>query len=203
METYFVAKNKTGGFLGHFTIEEIAKRLSYAEISGDYLVTKSSESSHNNTIKSSTVQWITVRELLASQPIQQQTVPVTIPSPISEPGKRKCPFCAEEINIDAVKCKHCGEFLSEALREESEAGESPIGFIISGWIFMALTFFSRAFGSIGIIFEIVALILAIALAANKNSTAKTNGWVILILWIVWGLIGFMSGYINTVNRFTF
>ena len=37
--------------------------------------------------------------------------------------KRKCPFCAEEINIDAVKCKHCGEYQTEALREESKKYE--------------------------------------------------------------------------------
>ena len=32
---------------------------------------------------------------------------------IPNPQFKKCPFCAEEIKFDAVKCKHCGEMLNK------------------------------------------------------------------------------------------
>jgi hypothetical protein len=38
-------------------------------------------------------------------------------------GMKKCPFCAEKIQSEAIKCKHCGEMLVE---RNSDTFESPL-----------------------------------------------------------------------------
>ena len=48
---------------------------------------------------------------------------------------KECPYCSEQISINAKKCKHCGEFIDVALRaaeESKKLSSNPTVFMNAG-----------------------------------------------------------------------
>jgi hypothetical protein len=94
-----------------------------------------------------------------------------------------CPFCRGPLPAEAVKCRHCGEWVRGKLKSPGVAG-----FLSFIWPGLGHVYLARYL--MGIVLMVVAMpVIFGALAASLLRRPSEVEWSVVLLWCgAWGLV---------------
>jgi uncharacterized membrane protein YvbJ len=103
-----------------------------------------------------------------------------------------CSKCGTQNDSGAQYCKNCGNSLTVVSEKPT-----PVALIVIAWIIILARFIPM--GSLGIIFDIISIIAIIMLIIKKNKAAKINGVIMLVIWIIGFLTGFIPAFLKSYS----
>jgi len=94
---------------------------------------------------------------------------------------KQCPFCAEEIQDEAIKCKHCGEFLDPKRRK-------------APWLYKTSTL-------IVLFCMLGPLVLPLVFLNPHYSTKKKITVSVILIIVSWAIYQWLQTFLHSAEQY--